>query len=400
MMVKLTAVGLLVVASPLIALFGLVTLAAGGASGAANAGHALFDPSAEAAADIPPLLLNLYAGQAMTCPGLPWQVLAGIGKVESDHGRFGGAEIGIDGMVRPPIIGIALDGRAGTAAIRDTDQGRLDGDAVWDRAVGPFQFIPSSWTIFGQDGNGDGLRDPQNVFDAVPAAVAHLCPAGTVTDVEAAILGYNHSLAYVAQVLEWAALYTGPLSSLGPVVAGYAYPVPQAYATEAIATRSHHDYPAIDIGMPVGTPLFASVDGTITTAIGSAGVYLPGGPRRCGNTVILAGIDGAIYTYCHLSTVAVAPGDAVTAGQPIALSGGQPGAPGAGNTTAPHLHYSVRAYGQSVCPQPLLLAITRATPIPPQAAPSHGCSSPGPTTDWSSWLDIATGGRTPSEEMR
>ena len=160
---------------------------------------------------------------------------------------------------------------------------------------------------------------------------------------------------------------------IGPVVAGYAFPAPAAYATEAIAIRSHHDYPARDIGMPVGTPLFAMVDGRVATAIGKAGIYPASG--GCGNTIIIAGIDGATYTYCHRSAVAVAVGADVTAGQALGLSGGEPGTPGAGNTTGPHLHLGIRAYGQAVCPQSLLLAILRRSPIPPTAAPTSGCSS-------------------------
>ncbi len=355
----------------------------------------MFDPSPDALDDIPPLLLGLYAAQATTCRGLPWQVVAGIGKVESDHGRFGGATLSPDGSVRPAIIGIALDGTNGTAAIGDTDGGRLDGDAEWDRAVGPLQFIPSAWAIFGHDGNGDGVRDPQNVHDAVPAAVAHLCPAGTVADVEAAILAYNHSLAYVDRVLEWAARYTGPLSSFGQPVAGYAYPAPASYATAAVATRCHHDSPAIDIAMAVGNPVYASVEATVASAISDAGLYVPGGPGRCGNTVILTGIDGATYVYRHLSTAAVRTSQVVIAGQTIGLSGGQPGAPGAGNTSGPHLHYAVQAYGQTVCPQPLLLAIIQGSPIPPGAAPSRGCTYPGPTIDWSTWHGLAAASQTP-----
>ncbi len=225
----------------------------------------------------------------------------------------------------------------------------------------------------------------------MPAAVAHLCPYGHLEDIEAAIFSYNRSQAYVDLVLEWAARYTGPLASVGAVVAGYAYPVPAAYATEAIAIRSHHDYPAVDISLPVGTPIYAMVDGRVSSAAGDAGVYEPDRGGRCGNTIVLTGVDGIAYTYCHLSSVAVTAGDDVLAGQPMGLSGGQPGAPGAGNTTGPHLHLSIRAYGQAVCPQPILLAILRNTPIPPTAAPSSGCFHPGPSTSWPSWLDAALG---------
>ncbi len=143
---------------------------------------------------------------------------------------------------------------------------------------------------------------------------------------------------------------------------------------------------SIDSGSPV--PIYLQITGYIRGAV-AAGVYRPGGPGRCGNTITLTGIDGATYTYCHLSLVSVQAGDTVVSGQPLGLSGGQPGTPGAGNTTGPHLHLSVRAYGQSVCPQPLLLAIIRETPIPPAAAPAVGCINPGTTTDWSIWLDRA-----------
>ena len=137
MMGKVVAAATGLLALPLVALFGLATLAGSSASGSTAAGQARFDPSDEALGDIPPPLLELYLVHADACVGLPWQVLAGIGKVESNHARFGGGEIGPDGRVRPPIIGIALNGQNGTAAIADTDDGSLDGDSTWDRAVGP-----------------------------------------------------------------------------------------------------------------------------------------------------------------------------------------------------------------------------------------------------------------------
>lgn len=367
------------------ALVGLVTVAAG--AGTAAASVTVSSPSDEAIADIPSLLLQLFIAEAQQCEGLPWTVMAGISKVESDHGRFGGATVGPDGVVRPAIIGIALDGSNGTARIPDTDDGRWDRDTVWDRAVGPFQFIPSSWRIFGADRNGDGVADPHNVHDAVAAMRRHLCPDGRVVDIEAAILSYNRSSEYVRAVLEWAQTYTGPLASAALPIAGYALPVSPQLAGESQFVASHHDYPAWDVGLSVGTPLFAMTAGTITTA-SSAGAY-PTDPDRCGNTVILAGVDRATYTYCHLSQLAVRPRQVVGAGTLIGLSGGQPGAPGAGNTTGPHLHLGIRVGGAAVCPQPLVLAIARQTPINPAVAPSAGCVQGRPTTDWSAWLDRA-----------
>ena len=374
-------------------LVGFVTVAAG--VGMASAAVVVSNPSDEAVGDIPPLMLELFITEAQQCPGLPWQVMAGISKVESNHGRYGGATVGPGGTVRPSIIGIALDGTNGTARIRDTDNGLWDGDVVWDRAVGPFQFIPSSWRIFGVDGNNDGVADPNNVFDAIGAMRRHLCPDGQIVDIEAAIFSYNHSAAYVARVLDWARRYTGPLAAAAVPVAGYALPVAAAVVNDSILVRPHHDYPAWDGPVPVGSLLFAMVAGTVSTR--TAGVY-PTDPNRCGNTVTLAGVDGVTYTYCHLSAFAVENGRVIDAGTLLGFSGGVPGTAGAGNTTGPHLHLSVRVDGGSVCPQPLLLAIWRSAPINPAVAPAAGCVQGRIQTDWALWLDQLTPEELPGGE--
>lgn len=136
---------------------------------------------------------------------LPWTVLGGIGRVESRHGTYGGARPGADGTTSPRIIGIALDGRPGIATIRDTDGGAFDGDATYDRAVGPMQFIPSTWRAFRRDGNGDGQMDPHNLYDAAAAAASYLCRSNGALDdagnLNRAILSYNQSQAYVDAVL-------------------------------------------------------------------------------------------------------------------------------------------------------------------------------------------------------
>ena len=80
-------------------------------------------------------------------------------------------------------------------------------------------------------------------------------------------------------------------------------------------------------------------------------------------------------------------GQPITAGTLIGLSGGQPGAVGAGNTTGPHLHLGIRDNGASVCPQPLLLATYRQQPFPASVAPTTGCIKGAPLTDWPRWLD-------------
>ncbi|WP_051196928.1 lytic transglycosylase domain-containing protein [Jonesia quinghaiensis] len=135
------------------------------------------------ATGIPPLALTAYAGasiaQAQTTPqcNLGWNTLAGIGEVESHHGTINESLLDESGTATPPIIGVALNGD-GVAAIPDTDAGQVDGDTQWDRAVGPMQFIPQTWATFAQDGNGDGVQDPQNIYDAALAAAAYLCSTG------------------------------------------------------------------------------------------------------------------------------------------------------------------------------------------------------------------------------
>ncbi|MCX5062334.1 MULTISPECIES: lytic transglycosylase domain-containing protein [unclassified Streptomyces] len=143
---------------------------------------------------------------ARTAPGcgLRWQLLAAIGRVES--GQADGGRVTADGTTVTPILGPRLDGGA-FAVVRDTDGGAYDGDAVYDRAVGPMQFIPSTWARWGADGNGDGRAVPGNVFDAALAAGRYLCAGGRdlseAAGLDAAILGYNHSAAYLRTVRAW-----------------------------------------------------------------------------------------------------------------------------------------------------------------------------------------------------
>ena len=136
---------------------------------------------------------------------LDWELLAAIGRVESDHGRYGGNRLTDDGVSSPGIVGIALDGSNDTARIADSDGGDLDGDATWDRAVGPMQFIPTTWAVVGVDADGDGERNPQDIDDAALGAAVYLCSGAEdlATDEgrQAAVFRYNHSSSYVAMVL-------------------------------------------------------------------------------------------------------------------------------------------------------------------------------------------------------
>lgn len=144
-----------------------------------------------------------------------WNSLAAIGGVESTHGSVHGSALGDDGVARPAILGPVLDGGA-FGAVRDTDGGALDGDRTWDRAIGPMQFIPSTWERWGADGDGDGVADPHQIDDAALAAARYLCHAGDLTAPETwrrAIFSFNHSDAYVADIADLANVYASRASS-------------------------------------------------------------------------------------------------------------------------------------------------------------------------------------------
>ncbi len=170
---------------------------------------------------------------------LPWQLTAAIGRVESDHGRFRGNSLDDDGVATPGIYGIALNGKNNTRAITDTDAGQYDNDTVWDRAVGPMQFIPSTWAVVGVDGDNDGKRNPQDIDDSALAAAVYLCSGkddlGTDAGRRAAVHRYNNSDAYVDLVLRIMDAYmSGDYSSVpnsttsaGQLVTDPTYPTPE-----------------------------------------------------------------------------------------------------------------------------------------------------------------------------
>ncbi|GGR93108.1 lytic transglycosylase [Streptomyces aureoverticillatus] len=165
-------------------------------------------------AGLPATVLDAYkkaeAAVRTSRPGcnLPWELLAAIGKVESGQAR--GGRVDADGTTLTPILGPVLDGN-GFAKITDTDGGAFDGDTTHDRAVGPMQFIPSTWENWQQDGNADGKKDPNNIYDAALGAAHYLCANGrdlaVEDDLHAAILSYNRSTEYLDTVLSWLEYY-------------------------------------------------------------------------------------------------------------------------------------------------------------------------------------------------
>ena len=154
---------------------------------------------------IPAPALLAYADASLHSPcRVPWTTLAGIGWVESQHGTIGGRVLDAGGRSDHAVRGPALDGSDHVAAIRGSDGG-------WERAVGPMQFLPSTWARWGTDGDGDGRADPDDLDDAAAAADRYLCASGV--DLASgpgwarAVLSYNHSDAYVRSVWTAATAY-------------------------------------------------------------------------------------------------------------------------------------------------------------------------------------------------
>ncbi|ABL80445.1 MULTISPECIES: lytic transglycosylase domain-containing protein [unclassified Nocardioides] len=169
-----------------------------------------------ARAGIPAPAVRAYANAQLAEPAgceVGWTTLAGIGWVESHHGTIDGRTLGEDGRSSTPILGPALNGRGEVAAIPATPESSAwHGDPSWDHAVGPLQFIPSTWATWGADGDGDGTADPNDLDDAAVTAARYLCADGH--DLETgqgwadAVFAYNHAQSYVDAVYAAASAYS------------------------------------------------------------------------------------------------------------------------------------------------------------------------------------------------
>ena len=186
---------------------------------------------------------------------LSLSLLAAIGQVES--GNLAGQRIDAQHRVVPGVLGPVLDGSE-YAAIPDTDNGRWDGHRTWDRALGPLQLLPASWRVAGMDADGDGHRDPQNVYDAAGAAMVYLCDGGrdlgTRKGLEEAVLSYNHSRDYLRLVLAWKTVFdTADVTGLGstPSFGAWAAQTIVSPQTSKAADGSTSDAPA---ATPAGSP--------------------------------------------------------------------------------------------------------------------------------------------------
>ena len=214
---------------------------------------------------IRPELVDAYSLAMALAPSdchLSLSLLAAIGQVES--GNLAGQRIDAGHRVVPGVLGPVLDGTP-YDAIPDTDNGRWDGQKTWDRALGPLQLLPASWRVAGMDVDGDGRRDPQNVYDAAGAAMVYLCDGGrdlgTRKGLEEAVLAYNHSRDYLRLVLAWKTVFdTADVGGLGSM------PTPGAWAASTLLA-----------------PTATRAAGGSTSPVPTAG---PGGSSETGTTAI------------------------------------------------------------------------------------------------------------------
>lgn len=308
-------------AGPLLALLGLLTVPLMGASG----GGAL-PPTVIAGID--PRALTAYQAADGWCDGLRWQLLAGIGHIESGHGTTGGAIDPGNGEATPWIFGPPLDGSAGVRAMPIGDW--LDWWGLtgpWQQAVGPMQGLPGTFTAWQIDGDDDGIFNPHDIDDAVPTAANHLCggPDGKIDDERTALLRYNRSGTYATKVLA----YAESLAAAAVPVGGMVCPVtgPVSFIDTWGAPRSGgRQHKGVDMFGAAGTPVVAPVAGLAEQTTNELG----------GLAFRLWGDDGNFYYGAHLSAFAPTRGQ-VTAGTIL----GYVGTSGNARGTPPHLHFEI-----------------------------------------------------------
>ena len=178
-----------------------------------------------AVVNVPPVAIEAYGYTQLVMQQddsschLGWNTLAGIGEVESRHGQAGGAQLQASGRSTPLVVGPLLNGKSGQPLVQDTDAGAYDGDATYDRAMGPLLLLPSMWTMYASDADGDGIFDPYDIDDASLAVGRMLC-AGTedlnqLAGWTAAVGRLHAGQAYAKSVFEAADSYGQRSRSVG-----------------------------------------------------------------------------------------------------------------------------------------------------------------------------------------
>jgi murein DD-endopeptidase MepM/ murein hydrolase activator NlpD len=298
---------------------------------AAAGGTGEYAPSEFAKQDIPADVLALYEAAARICPVLDWTVLAGIGSVESNHGR--------------------------------SNAPGVHSGQNFAGAMGPMQFLQGTWDANKVAAPGHTLANVYDVADAIYAAAKYLCsngagaglPSPDMAKLRNAIVRYNHSDAYVGQVLAQAARYRGawvPTSTLVAVVTAVGLqpgnplgpdcprpPITQGFGPsvlqgEPAAHGYTHFHTGIDLACPFGTPV---------REIGAPGVLsltpAPGGGFG-NNAVVEVRTNGGghqFVRYAHFDAFApgLRSGQAVKIGDLLGYEGCT------GYCTGPHLHFEV-----------------------------------------------------------
>lgn len=265
------------------------------------------EPSPAAISDIPGNYLAVYQQAAPTCPGLDWSVLAGIGKIETNHGRLDapGVHQGINGS----------------------------------GAGGPMQFLQPTFAavVRNHPPPPGGAQPPSryNPHDAIYTAAGYLCDGGARDnrDLRAAIYQYNHADWYVRQVLDTATAYRAAQQAR-PDHGAWEVPT-DGRCSSGFGTRNGEFHKGQDIAAPVGTPIVAASDGTVVAS---------GPARGYGIWIRIEHRDGTISTYGHNHRNNVTIGQAVHKGQMVGEVGNR------GQTTGPHLHFQLDVRGQPVDP--------------------------------------------------
>lgn len=285
---------------------------------------------------IPGVMLGAYqrAEQTMAASsprcGITWPVLAAIGRIESNHAR--GGAVDDRGTTLNPILGPQLSGGPGIAAIPDTDDGRLDGDTVWDRAVGPMQFIPGTWARFGADGNNDGTASPHNAYDAARSAAGYLCSGGDDLRDQAAlakaVFRYNHSEVYVANVLTWAAAYAAGVTPLPSTPAPVLPPAPPSTqptpsnpptTTPPTSTATSSTTTTTTPSCPTATPT-SEPSSTTGTTTPTPTTTVPGCPPPTSTTTAPPVTTVDLTTTANSTTVDSTSAEGTTANPPASTS--------------------------------------------------------------------------------
>lgn len=183
-------------------------------------------------------------GRVNPACGLSWPLLAGLGRVISNHG---GGAFDAQGTTTQLILGPQLDGGLGLAEITDTDEGRLDTDTEWDRAAGPMQIVPAAWRSVGADSDADGKANPHNIYDSALAAGRFLCQHEVdlrdLQEQARAVFRYQRSESFVRATIAWSRAYGGAPETpeAGSPLAVRTIPIPETLSAVRPARRPRSD---------------------------------------------------------------------------------------------------------------------------------------------------------------